>query len=206
MVSSPAMSPHRLALVLALMCACPDEPGVTTAVATSDAMPMTGGSSDETTDTPTTGDAAGGAPVVMELLANVTTLLEDDPITFTAIVTDSDGLDTIVGGKLLTEDESGFYGAFSLTGGGTFQFVTTWDQLSQTAKIEFMGLSSERVFRADFQDLDGNHGAATVKITLLCPDYAKAACDGRCTELGDDENCSACGDTCQSFCTTDQCL
>lgn len=205
-VSSPAMSQRLLVLAL-FSCACTNEPGDTTAGATGDTTPTTDDSS-AATDTPTsgeTGDPDDGAPVVMELLANVTELEEGDPVTFTAIVVDSGGLDTIVGGKLLTADESGFYGAFSLAGGGTFQLVTSWDILGQTAKIEFTGASEVRVFRADFQDVDGNHGTATVELTLSCLG-ADAACDGVCTILGTDDNCSRCGDACSVVCQDGACF
>ncbi len=145
-------------------------------------------------DTPTTSSPAG-APVVMELLANTAMITESEPITFTAIVVDPDGLDTIVGGKLTTEDGSGFYGAFAHIGGGTFQIVLTFELIGQSSKIEFVGPEQARVFKADFVDVDGNHGAATIEIKLSCA--SQAACASKCVDLSDDDdNCGQCGKVC----------
>lgn len=147
------------------------------------------------TSEPTTGSPAG-APVVMELLSNASGLTENEGIIVTAIVVDPDGLDTIVGGKLTSEDGTAFYGAFAHIGGGTFQLALTWPMIGQTEKIQFMGTSKIRVFKADFFDVDGNHGYRTIEIQLNCADGA--ACDNQCVSLeDDDDNCGVCGNVCK---------
>jgi len=183
-------------LLLSFACSGPDDGG-TSADTTSDGDTSAGitDSGDEPT---TTMGSPAGAPMVMEMLANTTNITKGEPITFTAIVIDPDGLDTIVGGKLMTEDGTGFYGAFAHIGGGTFQILLTWELIGQTSTIEFKGASQVRVFLADFIDVDGNHGTKTIEITLGCD--SGAACDSKCVDLMvDDFNCGICGRACDPY-------
>lgn len=168
---------------------CNDGETDTSAVTDPSTDPATGDEPPTTTNSPT------GAPVVMELLTNKPTLTEGEPITFTAIVVDPDGLDTIVSGKLTTEDGGGFYGAFAHIGGGTFQIVLTFELIGETSKIEFKGPEQPRVFKAEFADIDGNVGSRTVEIKLSCA--SNAACASQCVELDDDtDHCGVCGNKC----------
>lgn len=168
-------------------------------------MTESGGATDVGgTSEPTTGSAAG-APVVKELLSNAPGLSENQGIVFTAIVIDPDGLDTIVGGKLTSADGSAFYGAFANIGGGTFQIALAWQMIGQTEKIQFTGTTKARVFKADFFDIDGNHGYRTLEIQLNCADGA--VCDNRCVSLeSNTENCGSCGKVCaNSYCIDGAC-
>lgn len=172
------------------------------------------GSATETSGQPTTGQpttgSAAGAPVVMELLSNPTELVAYKAITFTAIVSDPDGLDTIVAGKLVSPDGSAFYGAFASLGGGTYQLVMSWDMISAAAPIDFTGATQAREFKADFSDVDGNHATASITITLDCATFLldsnwcngnacerPAVCGGDCVDLASDrEHCGKCGRDC----------
>lgn len=190
--------PSRLAPLL-LVLACTTSDGDTNASGPASTggptSPTSSTSGDASEATPTSGQPGGG-PVVTELLTTVDQLTEGGSIIFTAIVNDPDGLDTILGGKLLSDDESAFYGPFMLSGGGTYQIALTWDLIHQTAPIDFIGSSEIRVFRADFQDTDGNHGAATLELILSCT--KGAACDGVCTRIDDNDNCGQCGNMCDA--------
>jgi hypothetical protein len=182
---------------------CADDPGLHLFLSfgcsggDGDAMTESGGATDVGgTSQPTTTGSPDGAPVVMELLSNAPGLTENEGIILTAIVVDPEGLDTIVGGKLTSEDGSAFYGAFAHIGGGTFQLALVWQMIGQTEKIQFMGTSKVRVFKADFFDVDGNHGYRTIEIQLNCADGD--ACASKCVSLADDrDNCGACGKVCQ---------
>jgi hypothetical protein len=181
----PALSiPACLHLFLSFACSPGDGDGLT----------ESSDGTDGATSMPTTG-APAGAPVVMEFLSNAPGLTENEAIILTAIVVDPDGLDTIVGGKLTSEDGSAFYGAFAHIGGGTFQIALAWQMIGQTEKIEFMGAAQSRVFKADFFDVDGNHGHRTLEIQLTCKNGG--ACASKCVYLSeDDNNCGMCGKVC----------
>ncbi|MBK7827524.1 hypothetical protein [Nannocystis sp.] len=179
-------------LLLSFACAGPAD-GSTDGTSSGDT-----GSTDTGGDTPTTTGAPSGAPMVMELLASAPSLTENEAIILTAIVVDPDGLDTIVAGKLTSEDGSVYYGAFAHMGGGTYQLPLSWEQLGMAEKIDFNGYEQMRVLKADFQDIDGNHGERTIAIKLTCD--TPGACDGTCTDLlEDDHNCGQCGETCLDF-------
>ncbi len=195
----PALAIPCIPLALSFACSGSDDEVTTKSSAVDDTNGETSANPSDTGDEPTTTmGTPSGAPVVMELLANTNTISESEPITFTATVVDGDGLDTIVGGKLTTEDGTGFYGAFAHIGGGTYQIVLTWDLIGQTAKIEFKGASNVRVFQADFVDVDGNHGTKTIEIILTCA--TGAACNSDCIDLTEDNyNCGQCGETCQYY-------
>lgn len=173
-------------LPLFLSFACSGSDGETTTEST--------GTNDDSTAEPTTASPSG-APVVMELLSNAPGLTENEGIVLTAVVVDPDGLDTIVGGKLTSEDGSAFYGAFAHIGGGTFQIAITWAMIGQTEKIEFLGPAQQRLFKADFFDVDGNHGYRTLELSLTCKNGG--ACASQCVYISEDtENCGKCGNVC----------
>ena len=156
-----------------------------------------------------TGASQAVKPVLMELLSSAALITEGEPITFTALVVDPQGLDTIVGGKLLSEDGKVFYGAFAHVGGGTFQLALTWGLINQSLSINFDGDEEVRVFTADFFDIEGHHATASIDIRLDCT--MAHACDGECVDLGacdghcsdrnnDGANCGKCGNRCLSYC------
>ena len=192
--------------LLMLSFACSNDDGETTKSSALSGNEDGGGDSSEGDGPTTTMGAPGSDPVVIELLADRTSMTEGDSVTFTAVVVDADGLDTIVGGKLLTADGTGFYGAFAALGGGTYQIVLSWTMIGETTKIEFAGQSQMRGFLADFVDLDGKHGTRTIEIKLTCDDGS--ACDGSCVNLDyDPDNCGKCGVVCFSdYCYDGNCL
>lgn len=193
---------------LALACNDPDDG--------SGSATETGGPS--TTTQPTTGSAAG-APVVMELLSNPGTIAPYDAITFTAIVSDPDGLDTIVAGKLISPDGAAFYGAFASLGGGTYQLVLAWEMINSGSPINFTGGTQAREFKAEFSDVDGNRASKTITITLDCASFlldtnscnggpcpSPAVCDGDCVDLDSfTDHCGKCGNACDFECYGGQC-
>lgn len=193
---------NLLAPLAGLALACNDPDDGSGSATESTGQPTTS----QPTGQPTTGSAAG-APVVMELLSNPSVLSYRDAITFTAIVSDPDGLDTIVAGKLVSPDGSVFYGAFAGLGGGTYQIVMSWDMIHTASPIEFTGFNQVREFKADFSDVDGNHATATLAITLDCAAYLDACnggscerpavCGGDCVDLATDrDHCDKCGRDC----------
>lgn len=148
-----------------------------------------------------------GGPQYLSFGTNVTELSgtgETASVTFTAVLTDPDGVDDLIGGSLI--DESGApYGAFTTSGQeGAYEMTISWDQINDIASIDFgPGPGSARSFTAEFFDAAGHKSQKSISIQLTCE--GSSACEGQCglgscgTEcvyLGTAENCGGCGDDC----------
>jgi hypothetical protein len=143
---------------------------------------------------------------IAALTATVSTLTGGTPLptesngaTFTAIVTDSLGLDSLAGGQLL--DDTGLtYAAFGTGAGkGTYVAAITWASVNQTRSIDFTAMGS-RTFVAKFFDNQGNTATASLQMNLACRDDAGLvdSCGGGCTQLSTFyANCGACGRVCK---------
>lgn len=150
----------------------------------------------------TTGSSSSGSPpvnqppVILSFGTNVTSLTQGEQVTFSAVVTDPDGIDDVIGGTLL--DAGGAtYGAFgSSAQEGAYQMILSWDQLHQVAPINFaQGATATRTFKAQFFDQAGHTVEKTVDVTLTC--NGKAACSGTCVDLmTSSQSCGTCGHAC----------
>ena len=143
------------------------------------------------------------APEVLSFTAGPSRISEGGETTFTAVVTDSDGVDDVIGGTL--ESQSGAtFGGFSSTGAsGTFEIDLTWRDIDEVESIEFDS-TEDRLFVASFYDAAGKTGTATVALNLHCD--GDGACEGRCVDLDSDrDNCGECGNACQT-CDAGECL
>ena len=141
--------------------------------------------------------APAGAPMFLSFNTNAAKITDGESITFTAILTDPDGVDDIVGGSLLTEDEAIDYGPMVAAGEGTFSISLSWGQIHQAVPIDFETGEEPRVFLARFFDQMGNKATKTVELSLYCA--GGGACDGACTDLtADGANCGACGRVCDA--------
>lgn len=77
-------------------------------------------------------------------------MTEGDTVRFTAVLTDPDGIDDLIGGALMTGDEQTQLGAFVTSGQeGSYSLVLSWDELNQSYDITFAA-SETREFRAVF--------------------------------------------------------
>jgi hypothetical protein len=159
------------------------------------------------TGNPTTGETAGseaGGPKILQLLTNVNTITEGEAVLITAVVTDPDGVDDLIGGSLTSEDGSIGYGAFATSGEeGAYSLSLPWGMIHQAQAIEFETPSIKRVFRAEFFDQGGKSAWKTVELTLNCGDGLRvtpAACGGKCTDLdSDSEHCTKCSIACDPY-------
>ena len=154
---------------------------------------------------PTTTGEDAGAPVFLSFSTNVKKLTDGESVTFTAILTDPDGVEDIVGGSLLSEDESIDFGPFIAAGqAGTYSIMLSWDQIHQADKIDFSNGEMSRVFAARFFDQAGHKVTEIVPISLYC--MGGGACDGVCKDFSDDgENCGECGKSCDGGCLDGAC-
>jgi hypothetical protein len=143
------------------------------------------------------------APEVLSFTAGPARITEGGSTTFTAVVTDQDGVDDIIGGTLESQDGAVF-GGFSSTGAsGTFEIELSWRDIDEVESIAFES-AEDRLFVASFFDAAGKTGTATVALNLHCD--GDGACEGRCVDLDTDrENCGECGNACEN-CDAGECL
>lgn len=182
-----------------------------TDVSTTDSM-----GSDSTASSSAGSDTAtqDGAPVIINFGTNVTQLTEGESVLFSAVVTDPDGVDDVIGGQLTSPDGNIIYGTFIATAmEGAYEVTVSWAEIHQAETIEFEGAESVRTFRAEFYDQTAKKANATVDLSLHCGGIA--ACGGSCTDLASDhEHCGTCARQCDYLdggngewgtCTNGQC-
>lgn len=163
-----------------------------------------GETSEEVTLNETTSEPGG--PRVLQLASNVRRITQGEAVVLSAIVTDPDGIDDLIGGTLLDPTTGSTYGAFATAAAeGAYEVTLSWAQMQQTSPIDFT-TSAERVFVAEFFDQAGLTSRAEIAIELHCD--GAAACDGECglvrcggscqhTDFAwDPSNCGACGNAC----------
>jgi hypothetical protein len=152
------------------------------------------------------GDAQpdASAPIILSFGTSSTSMTEGESVTFTAVVTDPNGIDDLIGGTLKSADGQATYGAFA-TGAqeGAYSLSLSWSQLHATTPINF-DQELLLTFVASFFDQAGHQTTASATIRLHCA--GDAACDGVCIDLKSDaQNCGACGRLCDSPCDQGRC-
>ena len=169
----------------------------TTASPTSTTMDTTETSGVASTSNGSTTTSTDGGPFFLSFSTNVGTITDGESVTFTATVSDPDGLDDIAGGTLFTGDGAFSYGPFVAAGQeGTYSITVSWEAIDQVEAIEFESIDVERTFRAEFFDTKGKSASRDTTITLSCP--GGGACDGACKDLqADADNCGTCGKACE---------
>jgi hypothetical protein len=149
---------------------------------------------------------SGNAPRFITFNTNVRRITEGQTVRFTAVVTDPDGIDDLIGGTLRDEVSANTYGSFTTSAAeGSYQLELTWDEIDRVRAINFTD-ELERVFEAEFFDVAGNRTTQTIAVTLFCDDGPLAgACDGDCRSFTSRSNCGACDNACipQAQCDLD---
>ncbi|MFY0533275.1 hypothetical protein [Nannocystis pusilla] len=219
---------HEIAIILTLAAACGDSGGpdtgssntTPTTVQMTDALSTTTSDTTNSSSSPNTHSDPSGdstmstlgttstgesAPVFLSLSTNPKAITEGDSFTVTAILTDPDGVDDIVGGSLLNVDGSAEFGPFIAAGTeGTYSVTLSWAQIHQAESIHFENMVESRDFNARFFDQAGNSTTKTVSVSLECE--SGSACEGVCTDLSSDTiNCGTCGHPCSLACVAGKC-
>jgi hypothetical protein len=157
------------------------------------------------------GSGAGGAsgssaPVFLSFSTSLTTVTADlgvnpykfDDVVFSAVLTDPDGINDLIGGTLKDPDSGASYGSFATDAGeGAYAMTLTWDAINTVRKIEGKGGAS-RVFRAEFFDQAGHSVTRDVTLMFKCVNTTSVdLCNGQCTLIDSSvDNCGACGHAC----------
>lgn len=138
------------------------------------------------------------APHIIAFSTNVASISDGELVNFTAVVTDPDGIEDLIGGTL--EGETGaVFGSFTTTAQeGAYSLGLSWGQINQVEPIEFAaGEGTTRVFTARFYDQSSLQTVAEVTIALACDDVLLGACDGSCIDTQESvQHCGACGFAC----------
>ena len=116
---------------------------------------------------------------------------------FSAIVTDPQGVDDVIGGTLQAP-AGGTYGTFSTSASeGAYTLTLNWDDLDTVDPIATPPGGNTRTFVAEFFDQSANATTATATISLQCEDTSLAACGNRCVDIAEDlEHCGICNNAC----------
>jgi hypothetical protein len=155
-------------------------------------------------------------PQFLQLSTNISTVRDSDTVIFTAVLTDPDGIDDIIGGSLVNPGNEASYGSFQTSAAeGSYELSVSWGEINLVAPIDFASPAS-RPFTARFFDVAGHVSEKTVQLTLTCD--GAPACDGSCGGLrcgdgtctfetsGVDQNGNGmCGNTCRDLTTASDC-
>lgn len=136
----------------------------------------------------------GCGPRILSLSANVTTLRSHQTLIVSAVVSDPDGIDDLIGGTLSDPDSGATYGAFQTSASeGAYSLSLSWAELDTVRGIDAPASGVRRVFLARFFDEAGNASQEQLEVLLRCELDTHAACSGTCVNLEtNDQHCGRC--------------
>lgn len=207
-----------LHLVVASACAgCPGVSGDGPQRDTDSAPQTQGGrASDASTgDEPDSRSDSGGSPSepsgprILSFSTNVAQLTEEETVRFSAVLTDPDGVEDLIGGELRSGSTTLATFATSAQE-GAYTLALSWDELGQALAFEFDDEQSLE-FTGVFFDAAGHETTATTQLRLHCDGLN--ACSGRCLDRTTSaDHCGACGNACapiaqgEAVCYQGECL
>ena len=143
-------------------------------------------------------DVTGNEPPrILDYSVDTFTATDDEQLRFTAVVTDPDGIDDVIGGTMKSPDGAS-YGAFQTSAAeGSYQFSLTWNDINTVDTI-YLDDSDERTFVAEFFDASGATVSDEITVTLECAGFNEGTCgdNGQCSQMDRRQNCGECGNDC----------
>jgi hypothetical protein len=141
--------------------------------------------------------AAGAAPRFITFDTNVRRITDGESVRFTAVVTDPDGIDDLIGGTLRDPVSGSTYGSFSTSAAeGSYQIELSWADIHFVRPIDLVD-TEPRIFEAQFFDTAANLVSREMSIELYCDGGdAGAACEGSCTRIDNTSRCGSCELSC----------
>lgn len=136
----------------------------------------------------------GNAPPTVTVVASAESLSQDQSITFDVTASDPDGATTLVGGTLMSGDQTLEFGPLVALTAEQYTFTLTWDELHARMPVDF---DTEMIttFRVEVADDTGATGFAGVEVVLTCG--GMSACDGQCVDKStSNDHCGTCGRQC----------
>ena len=129
------------------------------------------------------GGTSDRAPAFLSLGSNLDTITEGKSVTISAVLTDPDGIDDLIGGSLRSPDGKTTYGAFASTAQeGAYSLVVSWDNFHAAQSLDFQGMTSRTVV-AEFFDTEGNTATRELTIRFTCAAPYDRATAGECHGL-----------------------
>ncbi|HEY3806262.1 MAG TPA: hypothetical protein VGL61_26845 [Kofleriaceae bacterium] len=185
------MTRHVLALMLAAAAGCSTSPDSGTngnPHGTDDGSGSAGSAS------------SSSSPRFLSFGTNVSTLTENQELVFSAVLTDPDGIDDLIGGTLQSADGKITYGSFATADDeGAYSLSLAWGDLQEAQDISFKQ-SESRVFMAVFFDAEGNTVDQQITVQLTCD--GRFACSGTCEEGGECSVAAYTPQSCDAVCAT----
>jgi hypothetical protein len=135
------------------------------------------------------------APIILSFDTNIDRMDRYDELIFSAVVTDPDGIDDLIGGTLKDSESDSTYGAFVSTAQeGSYTLTISWNDIQNARPIYSPENGGPRSFTAEFYDQTGNKTEQSIDVSLVCnQDNSFAVCNGECADLNaDEEHCGSC--------------
>ncbi len=174
---------------------------------THDAPPLSGDDDDDDDDVSPPETSGPGAPRILLLSKNKPELGPDDTLVVSAVVTDPDGIDDVIGGVLLDE-HGATYGSFATSAAeGSYEISLAFAELDAVQAVgEVMPMTTvSRALTARFFDASGETAEQELTIELGCvgDDWSLTygLCGGRCVSFVWDGRCGGC----EVGCGDDEC-
>lgn len=141
-------------------------------------------------------------PVFLSFGANSPTIHASEQLVISAVLTDPDGIDDVIGGTLIDPGSGAQYGAFAAQAAeGAYSIALGFGQMNTVTAINADPRGLDRTFRAEFFDVDGHKSTSDITIHLTCSSQASpydGCCDGNVRDFRNSPNCGGCGVTCDT--------
>lgn len=139
--------------------------------------------------------APAGSPAITALTVAPGTFGPNTTGTFSATVTDPQGLANITGGILRDPESGESYGDFTGSN-GQYTLSLDWDAINDVRDIDAPAGGGLLVFEALFTDASGNTATRQVSAIMACGG-GQATCEpGECISLTDVSACGSCANDC----------
>lgn len=139
--------------------------------------------------------SAPDGPRIISLSTNVTELTEGGELVISAVVTDPDGVDDVIGGQLFNHPGTAALGAFTAPSSeGAYELRLSWAAIDAAQTIDAESGGVARELRAEFFDQAGHVAAEVLSVHLVCASRSDGICGGVCVDLQTSaDHCGECG-------------
>jgi hypothetical protein len=141
-------------------------------------------------------------PVFLSFGANSTTIHASEQLVVSAVLTDPDGIDDVIGGTLIDPGSGAQYGAFAAQAAeGAYSITLGFAQINTVAAIYADPRGLDRTFRAEFFDVGGHKSTTDLTVHLTCSSQASphyGCCNGNVVDFRNSPNCGGCGVSCEA--------
>jgi len=139
--------------------------------------------------------------VILSFSSNTTLIEYQQTLTISAVLTDPDGIDDLIGGVLIDPTSGNSYGSFATAAAeGSYMISVPWSQLNTVVTINVDLNGANRTLRAEFFDAAGMKVTRDLVVKVRCNSPGGGLRDGCCngvqTTMNSNGNCGSCGHGC----------